>query len=316
MHPGDSLETESANLKSGADRPVVSVPVAPTLSICIPAYQYGQYLATAIDSALHQTASFAELLVSDNWSTDNTGEVLKRYAGSVRILRPDRHLSMDEHYRFVAENACGDYLVLLSADDALHPRFVESVLPYLGQYTMVATGRFDCDHKMRPFQYSGFNYWFHKYNSPGQLFPYFLRGCAYTMHAAAIERSWFLALPLVPAEAAHATDWYLALVTSAYRSIAMLPVPRYYYRFHDANTSHSDPDRGRNHLKRMLDWLASSDILDQERREAVNRRRDDSFVEDQQSGYSKKLVTRTRRWAKVILSWLICLGCEHPTYLQ
>src|SRR6266436_457387 len=77
-----------------------------------------------------------------------------------------------------------------------------------------------------------------------------------------------------------ATDWYPALVTSAYPSIAMLPVPRYYYRFHDANTSHSDPNRGQNHLKRMLDWLAFSDILDQERREAVNRRRDDFFVED------------------------------------
>src|SRR5262245_50750032 len=137
MHQGDSLETEFANLKSGAGRPVVSVPAAPTLSVCIPTYQYGRYLATAIESALHQTASFAELLVSDNWSTDNTGELLKRYAGSVRILRPDRHLSVDEHYRFVAKNACGDYLVLLAADDALHPRFVESVLPYLGQYTMV-----------------------------------------------------------------------------------------------------------------------------------------------------------------------------------
>jgi len=34
----------------------------------------------------------------------------------------------------------------------------------------------------------------------------------------------------------------------------------------------------------MLDWLAFSDILDQERREAVNRRRDDFFVEDRQSG--------------------------------
>jgi len=316
MHQEGSLETESASLKSDADRSVVSVTAAPTLSICIPAYQHGQYLAAAIDSALHQTASFAELLVSDNWSTDNTGEVLKRYVGSARILRPDRHLSMDEHYRFVAENARGDYLVLLSADDALHPRFVESVLPYLGKYTMVATGRFDCDHNMKPFQYSGLSYWFHKYNAPGQLFPYFLRGCAYTMAAAAIERSWFLALQPIPAEAAHATDWYLALVTSAYRSVAMLPVPRYYYRFHDANTSHSDSDRGRNHLKRMLDWLALGDILDQERREAVNRRRDAFLVEDRQSGVSKKLIIGTRRWAKVLLFWLICLGYEHPTYLQ
>src|SRR5262245_2815574 len=119
MNQEDYLETGSASLKSGADRPVVSVPAAPTLSICIPAYQHGQYLSVAIDSALQQTTSFAELLVSDNWSTDNTREVLKRYAGSARIIRPDRHLGMDEHYRFVAKNACGDYLVLLSADDAL-----------------------------------------------------------------------------------------------------------------------------------------------------------------------------------------------------
>jgi glycosyltransferase involved in cell wall biosynthesis len=310
------VETESASLKSGVDRPVVSAPAAPTLSICIPAYEHGRYLTTAIESALHQTVSFAELLVSDNWSTDNTGEVLKRYAGSARILRPDRHLSQDEHYRFVAENACGDYLVLLGADDALHPRFVESVLPYLGQYTMVVTGLFDCDHTMKPFRYSGFSYWFHKYSSPGQLFPYFIRGCAYIMHAAAIERSWFLALPRMPAEAALAMDWYFALLTSAYRSIAMLPVPRYYYRFHNANTSHSDPVGSPKHLKKMLDWLACSDILDQERQEAVKRKRNDCSVEDRRSGTAKQLVTRTRQWTKIMLSWLVCLICEHPAYLQ
>src|SRR5512142_103776 len=134
------------------------MPVTTNISICIPAYQTGQYVATAIESALRQTAAPREVLVSNNWSTDETSAVLKRYDGRIRILQPPVHLSMSDHYWFLTEQAAGNHVVLLDADNALHPKFVATVAPYLSRYSMIVTGRFECDARLRPFGYSGLAY--------------------------------------------------------------------------------------------------------------------------------------------------------------
>jgi glycosyltransferase involved in cell wall biosynthesis len=283
-----------------------------TVSICIPTYNYGRYLSTALASALSQTTPPCEVIVSDNWSTDNTQEVVQAYAGSIRFVTPETQLSIGDHFRFAAEHARGDYVVLLSADDALHPRFIETVTPYLGKYTMISTGVFGCDSKMKPFRYSGLTYCFRRGGYPGQLFPYFMTGCGYTLSATAIERSWLIELPRLPVEASYALDWCVALVTSAYRPVAMLPIPRYYYRFHEANSTHSDPERGRRQLKAMLDWLACSNLLHGKYRRAVEKRRE--MMENESHRGSTE--TGIRQWAKEVISWLVCHAYRHPAYLR
>jgi glycosyltransferase involved in cell wall biosynthesis len=287
-----------------------TVPKTPTVSICIPAYNYGRFVSTAIESALHQTMAPCEVLVSDNWSTDNTHDVLQRYASSVRIVKPEKHLSIGDHYLFMAEQARGDYIAPLSADDALHPCFIAAIASYLGKYTMVGTGRFDCDSRMKPFAYSGLTYCFRKSTIAGQLFPFFVKGCRYTMAATAIDRPWFLELPRVPPEANHATDWFVALMTSAYRLVAMLPAPRYYFRCHEANAAEANPDRERRQVKAILDWLASSSLLEGEYLRAVQTK---------QLAFGKQDDTMpggARRMGKIALSWLMCHAYRHPAYLR
>ena len=68
--------------------PVASTdPVSkPLVSIVIPAYNYGAYLAEAIESALAQTYSPVEVIVIDDGSKDDTVEVASRYADRIRLL--------------------------------------------------------------------------------------------------------------------------------------------------------------------------------------------------------------------------------------
>lgn len=88
-----------------------------TVSVGVPAYNQGQYLAEAIDSLLNQTVRPDEIVVSDNHSTDETSEVLRRYEGLVRVIRPVEHLPMSAHWNFVVENLTSDWFSLLSSDD-------------------------------------------------------------------------------------------------------------------------------------------------------------------------------------------------------
>ena len=99
------------------------------LTIAIPTVNRAQLLGRAIESALAQTSSDIEIIVSDNGSTDDTPAVIERYAG--RGLRTFRHpstISATKHGRFLVEQAKGEFFVGLSDDDFLEPEFAAEVL--------------------------------------------------------------------------------------------------------------------------------------------------------------------------------------------
>lgn len=95
------------------------------ISIGVPAYNQGQYLAETLDSLLNQTVLPDEIVVSDNHSTDETPEILRRYEGRVRVIRPPEHLSMTANWNFVVENLSGEWFSLLSSDDVAERGFIQ-----------------------------------------------------------------------------------------------------------------------------------------------------------------------------------------------
>lgn len=60
----------------------------PVVSIVINNYNYGRFIAQAIDSALNQTYSNTEVVVVDDGSTDNSREIITSYGN--RIIPIDR----------------------------------------------------------------------------------------------------------------------------------------------------------------------------------------------------------------------------------
>jgi len=54
----------------------------PLISIGIPVYNGEKFLSSAIDSIQGQTFQDFELIISDNGSTDRTGEICEKYAAN------------------------------------------------------------------------------------------------------------------------------------------------------------------------------------------------------------------------------------------
>jgi glycosyltransferase involved in cell wall biosynthesis len=105
------------------------MPKTPRLTIAIPTLNRSGLLRRAIDSALAQTSSDIEIIVSDNGSTDDTPAVIESYAG--RGLRTFRHTSTipaSNHGRFLVEQSRGEFFLGLSDDDFLEPEFATEVL--------------------------------------------------------------------------------------------------------------------------------------------------------------------------------------------
>jgi glycosyltransferase involved in cell wall biosynthesis/CelD/BcsL family acetyltransferase involved in cellulose biosynthesis len=93
---------------------------APEVSVVIPAFNAGRYLAEAIDSVLAQVDADLELIVVDDGSTDDTPAVLARYGDRLRVIRqPNRGLAAARNAG--AAGARGRWIALMDADDVCAP---------------------------------------------------------------------------------------------------------------------------------------------------------------------------------------------------
>jgi glycosyltransferase involved in cell wall biosynthesis len=92
--------------------------MAPKVSVVTATFNYGRYLAGALDSILAQTYQNWESIVVDDGSEDNTAEVVQPYLADARF----RYVRTTNQGQAAAENtgiglASGQYIAFLDADD-------------------------------------------------------------------------------------------------------------------------------------------------------------------------------------------------------
>ena len=91
-----------------------------TISVVIPAYNCERYITRSIDSVLAQTRPVDEIIIVDDGSSDNTGEVVKRYGGKVRYIRQENAGASVARNTGI-EAATGDWIAFLDGDDEWLP---------------------------------------------------------------------------------------------------------------------------------------------------------------------------------------------------
>ncbi len=97
------------------------------VSIVIPCFNYGAYLAEAIESAQVQTYPEIEILVADDGSTDDTRAVAARFGPAIVYLhQPNQGPGAARNLG--AARARGEWIVFLDADDSLEPTYVEETM--------------------------------------------------------------------------------------------------------------------------------------------------------------------------------------------
>jgi glycosyltransferase involved in cell wall biosynthesis len=92
----------------------------PLVTVVIPAYNQGQYLAEAVRSVLAQTLQPVEIIVVDDGSTDATSEVAATFSDRIVYIRQtNQGLAAARNTGIKAAQA--DLIKLLDSDDALYP---------------------------------------------------------------------------------------------------------------------------------------------------------------------------------------------------
>ncbi|MFY7812787.1 MAG: glycosyltransferase [Candidatus Nanopelagicaceae bacterium] len=95
----------------------------PHVSICIPYYNVPQFIGQAVRSAINQTYRDIEILIYDDGSIDqislNEIETLINGDGRIRFVRSEQHHGVTFSRNWLIENARGEYIGFLDADDLL-----------------------------------------------------------------------------------------------------------------------------------------------------------------------------------------------------
>jgi glycosyltransferase involved in cell wall biosynthesis len=99
----------------------------PLVSVLINNFNYARYLPQSIESALAQTYPRLEVLVVDDASSDDSRQVMGRYADRVLLVLQERNGGQGAAINAGFRASRGDIVMLLDADDYLYPHAVERV---------------------------------------------------------------------------------------------------------------------------------------------------------------------------------------------
>ena len=100
------------------------------VSIVVPAYNVQEYLRECLDSILSQTYKNLQVICVDDGSTDNTGAILDEYAvGDTRLsVLHQSNGGVSAARNKGLDNAKGEYVLFLDADDYLEGDAIERAL--------------------------------------------------------------------------------------------------------------------------------------------------------------------------------------------
>lgn len=114
------------------------------ISVCIPTYNQGDYVAFSVRSAANQTVKPFEIIVSNDCSTDGkTKEVLdalEKEIDCLRVIHQPKNLGITGNTNECLKAAKGDYILRLDSDDILDPAYVQEVSALLDKYPEAGYG--------------------------------------------------------------------------------------------------------------------------------------------------------------------------------
>jgi glycosyltransferase involved in cell wall biosynthesis len=96
------------------------------LSIIVPTWNCAPYLRPCLRSLLSQTVN-AEIIVVDDASDDETGEILAEFDDRVRVLQHDEQRGANAARNTGLRLATGDFVVMADADNQYSPTWLEKL---------------------------------------------------------------------------------------------------------------------------------------------------------------------------------------------
>ena len=109
------------------------------VSIIMPSWNTGRFIAESIESVLAQTYTNWELLIVDDCSTDNTDEVVKPFLEDKRIkyFKNEKNSGAALSRNRAMREAQGEWIAFLDSDDLWMPEKLEKQIAFMNEHGYV-----------------------------------------------------------------------------------------------------------------------------------------------------------------------------------
>ena len=213
-----------------------------SISVLVPAFNASRTIGATLESVLHQTLPPAEIIVLDDGSTDDTAEIVRRFAPQVKLIST-RNAGAAAARNTLYLQSSGELLAFLDSDDLWHPnhlqihsalaaKFPEAVAlfsehinfdgfaDYQWEKTNGAVGSSEL--------ISALDFFARYHKSPGPFS---------SMSFCSVPRSTFTRLTEPPFQANGAEDYYFFTRINLFGPIAFSSAQTVAYRFHAGSLS-------------------------------------------------------------------------------
>jgi glycosyltransferase involved in cell wall biosynthesis len=102
---------------------------SPKVSVIVPCYNMGKYIDETIDSVLNQTYQDFEIIIVNDGSTDSfTNQKLENFDKPKTTILTIQNKGLGGARNYGIENALGEYILPLDADDIIYPDYLEKAV--------------------------------------------------------------------------------------------------------------------------------------------------------------------------------------------
>ena len=124
--------------------------ILPKISVIIPNYNHGRYLRQRIESVLHQTYPNFEVIILDDFSSDNSREIIEDYVRNPlvkEVIFNDKNSGNPFwQWKRGIDLSSGEWIWLAESDDYADQRFLQMLIDALQGRTNI--GLLYCDSKI------------------------------------------------------------------------------------------------------------------------------------------------------------------------
>ena len=102
------------------------------VSIITPSYNSSRFIEECVGSVLSQTYVNWEMLIVDDYSADNSLQILKKYNDKrIQLIELDKNVGASESRNVAIRKAKGKYIAFLDSDDLWEPQKLEKQISFM-----------------------------------------------------------------------------------------------------------------------------------------------------------------------------------------
>jgi glycosyltransferase involved in cell wall biosynthesis len=109
----------------------------PSVAILLPVFNCEKFIEECLDSLLNQTYKNFTIIIVDDYSSDNTVDIIQRYIrlnDCIELHQNANNLGIIESRNLLLELSDAKYFAFMDADDLSLPKRIETQVKYLEQH--------------------------------------------------------------------------------------------------------------------------------------------------------------------------------------